>query len=96
MRLTLRIANSPSTGVAVARARRRAASISSQSSASGERRVLRARAAERRRRRARPASRSSVREVDPARLPVLDRVVGLEQVDAADQVLEPRDRRAAP
>ena len=72
----------------------RAASISSQSSASGERRVLR---------RARAGSgvpagtsgmREHVREVDAARLPVLDRVVGLEQVDAADQVVERARRRA--
>ena len=35
-----------------------------------------------------------VREVDPALLPVLDRLVGLEQVDPADEILEPRDAEA--
>ena len=60
-----------------------------------ERGVLRARAAQRR------AGRDvrhpqDVGEIDAAGLPVLDRLVGLEQVDAADQVLEAPHARAAP
>ncbi len=87
MRLTLRIANSPVTGLRWSIASL-AASISFQSSAPGS-----GESCGRTRRSGVPAGTSGivehVREVDPARLPVLDRLVGLEQVDAADQVLEP-------
>ena len=37
-----------------------------------------------------------MRQVDAARLPVRERVVRLEQVDAPDEILEPADCRATP
>ena len=85
MRLTLRIGNDISTRSPRSSAGA-AASISCQSraSASGE-------SCARMRRTGVPSgtsgTREEPREVDPALLPVRDRVVGLEQVDAADEVL---------
>ena len=87
MRFTLRISNSPVTG------------RPDWSAGSGdldqlpvervrERRFLRARAPQRHVRRGRM---QDAREIDPARLPVLDGRVGLEQVHAADEVVEPGD-----
>ena len=55
-----------------------------------ERRILLARSPERGAR-GNVGCHEQVREVDPAALPVLDRLVGDEQVDAADQILEPGD-----
>ena len=93
VRLTLRTSKSPVTGIRWSIASR-AASISVQSSAPGQRRVLRAHAPARRvvgdRRRG-----QHVREVDAAALPVLDRRVGLEQVDAADEILVAADAEPA-
>ena len=86
LRLTLRTANSPVTGLRWSIASL-AASISFQSSAIGQRRVLRAQAPQRRAL-GDVGHREDVREVDAARLPVVDRVVGLEQVGAADQLVE--------
>ena len=37
-----------------------------------------------------------LREVEAARLPVVDRLVRLEQVDTADQLLEARDPESRP
>ena len=77
------------------RSRRVASSISSQSSASASGESCACM-----RRSGAPSGdvglREQAGEVDAARLPVVDRLVGLEQVDAADQVVEARGCRAAP
>ena len=64
-----------------------ASSISSQSSAPGSGESGACSAAQRRA--VGPPAAQQCGEIDAARLPVVDRRVGLEQVDAADQVVEP-------